>query len=262
MKKTVRNKHTIFVWGFFLSATAVIGGCHAPVVNMHNVDVVELSSRKIDLVLDFKIQNPNWCALPLADLEYTFQTEGKAFAKGQLPPPMPLVPGQKTITVYAPIALQSEEFMPMIRKCWSGKNVDYKVIVRATFSVLGIKVPVTTTMNNSLPGIKLPKWSLKGSKLKKDKTPLLLLVFELENPNKHALSLASMSGKLKAGEHVVMEIFQPVVAKIPGGKKVRIEVPIQVRAIELLMALGEAFSKGKLLKFDGDFILKKPMELK
>lgn len=239
-----------------------LGGCRAPEVDLHNVDIKEMSFRKIDLQLEFKVYNPNWCDLPLSDLEYTFQTEGKAFAKGKLPPPVPIVPGGKTITLLAPLALQSKEFMPIIRKCWSGKEADYEISTRATFNFLGIDIPVTFTVKNTLPAIQLPKWSLKGSILQKGSAPLLVLIFELTNPNKQALSIASISGKLKSGEYVVMEIFQPIVAKILGGKKVRIEVPIRVRAMGLLMALGKALSTGELLRFEGDFKLKKPLKLR
>ena len=257
----MNKKHVIYVWGCLLAA-ALFGGCRAPEVDLHNVDIVEMSFRKIDLQLEFKVRNPNWCALPLSDLKYTFQTQGKAFAKGKLPPPVPIVGGGETITLFAPLDLHSKEFMPIIRKCWSGKEADYKIKILATFSALGIPIPVTMTVKNSLPAIQLPKWSLKGSTLQKGGSPMLTLIFELTNPNKHALSIASVSGKLKSGEHVVMEIFQPVVAKIPGGKKVRIEVPIRVQAMGLLMALGKALSTGELLRFEGDFKLKKPLELR
>lgn len=247
--------------GAVLAAT--LGGCaiKRPTLKLRDIEVAGLDFKKLDLVLDLAVTNPNSHQISLYGLEYDLAAGGESFAAGALPRPVTPLAAKHTTIVKVPVALEFKRLLPLLTKATSGEAVDCELNVTATFDFIGVKLSVPLKRRGRLPALRAPSWRFRDVKWVGSGRSVVALTFEVENPNRFALPLRSLSGALMAGDKPLLRVDRSSLSPIPAGKTASVVVPVKLDVAAALAAVARAINDPKSLRFEGNLDLDPPVAL-
>ncbi len=217
MQSMLQKVWVVVVAVLLLSVSA---GCvKPPTVKLHDIDVVGIDFRKIDLVFALKVTNPNNFQLDFSSLTYGLASDGTEIVKGALASPVMSLSANETTIVRAPISLEYAALAPMLRNIRAGETIPYQFSTAAEFLFLDLlKIPVHLKRSGRMPALRKPAWHFRDVRLVKGPPSWLELSFEVENPNIFELPLEKLSGVLKYGNEIILRIDEPNLKPIPPGK--------------------------------------------
>ena len=246
----------------FLLVPGLMGcGFQKPTLRLRDIEVAGLDFRRLELVLDLAVSNPNDYQISLHGLEYGLTAGGQRFAGGSLPRPVTPLAARQTTVVKAPLTVEFARLVPLLRKLGAGEQMDYQLTAKATFNFVAFKVPVTLQRSGRLPALRAPSWRLVDVKLTSGAEPTALVVFEVDNPNRFALPLRSLSGVLKYGDQPLLRVDRPALSPVPAGKTARVTVPVKLDAAGAARALAAALTSRQRIGFEGKLELDPPVAL-
>ncbi len=246
-----------------LLLTSALTGCgfQKPTLKLRDIEVAALDFQKLELVLDFAVTNPNDYQISLHGLEYALAAGGQRFASGAMPRPVTPLAARQTTVVKAPVTMQFAHLRPILSKLGAGEQIDYQLTVKATFDFVAFKVPVSLKRAGKLPALRAPSWRLVDVRLAAGAEPTALVVFEVNNPNRFALPLRSLSGVLKYGDQPLLRVDRPTLRAVPAGKTAKLTVPVRLDAAGAARALAAALGSPQSLRFEGNLELDPPVAL-
>ena len=209
------------MWVVFVAALLMsvsIGCVKPPTVKLHDIDVTGVDFRKIDLVFDLKVTNPNNFQLNFSSLTYSLTSDGVEIIKDALSSPVMSLSANETVIVRAPVSVEYAALAPILRNVRAGEAIPYQFSTTAKFHFLGLKIPVRLKRSGRMPALRKPAWHFRDVRLVKGPPSWLELSFEVENPNIFELPLEQLSGALKYGNEIVVRINEPNLKPIPPGK--------------------------------------------
>lgn len=251
--------------GSVLLACAVLasalGGCavQKPTLKLRDIELAGMDFKKLDLLLDLAVTNPNSYQISLFALEYDLTAAGETLAGGALPRPVTPLAARQTTVVKAPVALAFKGLAPVLAKA-AAEDIDYELNVKATFDYLGFKIHVPLTRRGRLPALRAPTWRLRDAKWIEGAAPKIALTFEVNNPNRFALPLRSLSGSLMAGDKPLLRVDRSSLPAVPAGKTANVTVPVEVDVAAAAEAV-RALTQSAALRFEGNLHLAAPVSL-
>ena len=84
------------------------GGCSVrpPTLKLRDIEVAAVDFKKLDLVLDFAVHNPNDYQISFHAFEYAMSAAGATLASGALDRPVTPLAARQTTVIKAPVALE------------------------------------------------------------------------------------------------------------------------------------------------------------
>jgi LEA14-like dessication related protein len=143
-----------------LLLTAACAGLVAPVfeepsVELQDAEVVDYDLQQADLLFDFRIDNPNGIALPLAGIDYELFLNGARLLEGTQDRRIDIA-ANGTSRVELPMTVRYEDLIAAFRGLRGRQQSDYEIRAGFLFDVplLGrVRVPVEEGGNLALPGL-------------------------------------------------------------------------------------------------------------
>lgn len=237
-----------------------VGGCSKPTVRLHDVSLTRMTTEELELALGFEVKNPNPVALPLETLTYGFNAGDDSIADGTLEAAGE-IPANSTVRLEAPLRVYFRKIEPLVRRVRGGEDLAYESVTEATFSVLGMSLPVTMKQGGRLMAFFKPVWVLRDVQILSADASRLGVVVDITNPNKFSLALAGLNGSLRIGDTTVVEVDRAVAAELPGGQTTRVEFPVRIQALSLARKVASELAAGRKPEFTGEFELAAPADL-
>ena len=233
-----------------------------PTVKLDDIHVAGLDFQKLDLIFDLKVDNPNPFQISISGLEYDLTAVGERFAEGALPQPVAALGAGQVAHVRAPVALHYKRLLPLLQKLRSAEPIPYEFKTTLTFNLLGTKVPVPLAHAGRIPALRAPSWHFRNMQLVKGTTPVVKLVFDVENPNQFELPLKQLTGALQAGDKPLIQVSEVALAPVPAGQTATLTIPVQINAAGVARAVAEVLTERQPLRFEGELRLGSPASLR
>ncbi|XP_058743105.1 uncharacterized protein LOC131615933 [Vicia villosa] len=224
----------------FGKPTADVKGIHIPTVNLH----------KIDLVVDVLIKNPNPVPIPLIDINYLIESDGRKLVSG-------LIPDAGTIhshgeeTVKIPLTLIYDDIKKTYSDIKPGSIIPYLIKVDLIFDVpvLGRltlpldktgKIPIPYKPDVDIEKIQFKKFSMEET--------VANLHLKLENMNDFDLGLNALDYEVWLGDDNIGGAELGKSANLEKNGITYIDVPITFRPKDFGSALWDMI-RGKGLGY-------------
>lgn len=176
-------------------------GFGKPTADVTGVHIPHISLEKAELVVDVLITNPNPVPIPLVDIEYLIESEGRKLVSGTIPDAGTIhAHGSETVTI--PFLLVYDDIRSTYREIEPGSVIPYKVrvVLHVDIPVVGRvslplekdgEIPVPYRPDVSVDRIKFEQFSFEES--------TATLHLSLDNRNAFDLGLNSMDYEVWLG---------------------------------------------------------------
>jgi len=248
---------------FLALALAPVGGCRfrTPTVEVRGVEVAAIDFEGLEVVYDLAVTNPNETQLGLWAVTWRLRSGADAIARGSLPRPVtPLSAGQ-TAVVRLPVDIRYDAVAPLL----GGPDRDWplpcELVGEATFDYLGQKRSASFRRAGELPALRRPSWSFRDLRLAAPGEGVLLLTFEVTNPNGFALRLSRLTGTVLAGDEAVVRVDRAPLSAVPAGRTARLVAPVKLTPEAALRAAARAEAAPASLRFEGRLLMGPPRGL-
>lgn len=140
-------------------AILLSAGCATPRVNLQSALLQKLTSRMMQVGLNFSLYNPNSYALPLQGLSWKLDLFSKSFTNGSVNFSRQ-IPAQRTIEALVPIGINIANLIGQIQALLTRKTIPWafqgECIFRAPTGPIGGAFALDGSWPNPLSGGKLP----------------------------------------------------------------------------------------------------------
>ncbi|KAH7387836.1 hypothetical protein KP509_16G044400 [Ceratopteris richardii] len=242
-KKPTKRKE---VGGFFRKPTAAVSGFH----------ILHISLKKVDIVVDVLVTNPNPIPIPLVDIIYLIESDGHKLISGTIPD-AGTVRAHGSETIKIPICLIYRDVKDTYDDIQPGEIIPYRVSVELLIDVpiIGrVSLPLEKKVETPAPykpDVDLDKIEYDRFSLEETTASLHLKV---ENKNKFDLGVNTLEYNFTLGDHNIANATLSESTKIGQCGEGILEVPITFRPKDLGSAVwdiirgrGAGYSmKGKL----------------
>lgn len=213
----------------FSKPTAEVSGVHIPHIN----------HEKADIVVDVLVKNPNPVPIPLVDMNYLVDSDGRKLASGLIPNPGTIhAHGSETVKI--PVTLIYDDIKSTYKDIKPGNIIPYRVRVDLIINVpvLGkITIPVEKT--GEIPVPYRPEVDVEKIHFEKfsfEETMASLRV-KIENKNDFELALKSLDYQVWLGEHSIGGAELQKSANIGKHDASHIDLPVTFHPKEFGSAL-------------------------
>lgn len=213
----------------FGKPTADVSGIHIPSINIH----------KVDLVVDVLIKNPNPVPIPLIDINYLIESDGRKLVSGLIPDAGTIhAHGEETVKI--PVTLIYDDIKQTYADIKPGSIIPYRVKVDLIFDVpiLGrLTLPLEKTGEIPIPykpDIDVDK--IQFEKFSFEET-IANLHLKLENKNDFDLGLNALDYEVWLGDVSIGGAQLTKSAKLEKSGISYIDVPITFRPKDFGSAL-------------------------
>ncbi|XP_062188883.1 uncharacterized protein LOC133892186 [Phragmites australis] len=169
-------------------------GFGKPTADVSGIHIPHISLEKIELIVDVLIANPNPVPIPLVDIEYLIESEGRKLVSGTIPD-AGTIHAHGSETVKIPVLLIYDDIKSTYKEIKPGSIIPYKVrvVLHIDIPVIGrISIPLEKTGEIPVPykpdvdidKIKFEKFSFEESNV--------ILHLNLDNKNDFDLGLNTM----------------------------------------------------------------------
>ncbi|HEX2254870.1 MAG TPA: LEA type 2 family protein [Thermoanaerobaculia bacterium] len=256
----VRHPSTVLLLAALLVVLLSTAGCaellqtagiQEPRVSLDSTRLTSLSLSDVDLLLGFRVDNPNSVGVSFDRFDYRLSVAGTPLAEGDQRRGVTLAAGGAS-TVEIPLSVAWSDLSAIYRSLRGGGDPGYSLEAGFWFDVpvLGaIRVPVST--DGSFPRLSMPRLSLASLDVERltASGAELALQLELENPNDFAFTVNDLDYRLAlAGETVAGTAGGRGVRVASGGTE-RWTVPLSVDFLRAGQALARALSGGGRLDY-------------
>lgn len=193
----------------------------------------------------FAIHNPNAMGLKLDGLDWAFAFDGQKLFDGKMPAGLQL-PANGTSELKVPITIPFRAIPALVTTYRTKAEAPYKVQARAS-----IKTPVGVLAlpigwEGMLPIPKLPSIALDTARI--DSVTLtgarVLVQFGVDNPNKFALPLDALGGRVTVAGHQVAGLSLATPRPLAAGEKTLVQLPIDISFASAGFAVASAITSG------------------
>ncbi|CAI8586667.1 unnamed protein product [Vicia faba] len=224
----------------FGKPTADVKGIHIPTVNLH----------KIDLVVDVLIKNPNPVPIPLIDINYLIESDGRKLVSGLIPDAGTIhAHGEETVKI--PLTLIYDDIKKTYADIKPGSIIPYLIKVDLIFDVpvLGRftlpldktgKIPIPYKPDIDIEKIQFKKFSMEET--------VANLHLKLENMNDFDLGLNALDYEVWLGDDNIGGAELAKSANLEKNGITYIDVPITFRPKDFGSALWDMI-RGKGLGY-------------
>lgn len=131
---------------------ASAGGCRlrTPEIELHGIALESVSLKKANVILRFRVTNPNGFDLKVRSLESDLFVAGVPFVHGIARQPIPTCRANSSIVVAAEAVLEYEKLLAVLREGPRLLGLPYEVKGTAVFDLLGFAVPARITGDGRL----------------------------------------------------------------------------------------------------------------
>ena len=174
-----------------IGEAVTIGAPSADVIGIH---IPHVSLEKIELIVDVMIVNPNPVPIPLVDIEYSIESEGRKLVSGTIPD-AGTIHARGTETIKIPLLLIYDDIRSAYKEIKPGSIIPYrvKVVLHIDIPVLG-RISIPLQKNGKIPVPYRPDVDIEKIKFEQfsfeESTATLHL--NLDNKNDFDLGLNSM----------------------------------------------------------------------
>jgi len=208
-----------------LLATMSLGGCGKPSVALSNVRLSDIGPQRIDLLMEFNVENPNPVDLDLSQMRYSLSAAGSELAGGTLDR-RASVPAGGSGSVTLPVSLPYAALVPLWEARASGEALPYELLAEFDLAKYGVPVKVPLRHRGSIPPLRAPSLRLRDVRLAGvDRIEVLV---DVSNPNTFQLPLESLAGRLVYGGETLVEIAGASIPTIPAGETKTITLPVRL----------------------------------
>jgi len=241
-----------------LTTTLTLGGCAKPSVSLADVELADISLDRIDLVLDFAVDNPNPVGMNLAGLSYALTADEHGLADGKVTE-SGAVPASGVGHVKVPVSLAYEALRPLWKALAAHEAVPYELDAAFDFGSYGVPVSIPFKHSGSIPPLYPPKWGIKDVRLAGVDTVEVLLA--VENPNSFDLPLEGLVGKLTYGGETLFDMSQSSLPAVAAGRSATLKIPVRLdsaglKKVASRLVTGSIGAGG--FGFDGDLKMSLP----
>jgi len=240
-------------------------GCtvRPPTLKLRDIEVAAADFKKLDLVLEFAVHNPNDYQISLHAFEYEMSAAGGTLASGALDRPVTPLAAGKTVVVRAPVTLEFAALAGPLVKAVGGESIDYELACRATFDFTAFKKHVPFSHAGTLPALRAPSWRFRDVRWQPADAggPRVTLVFEVTNPNRFALPLRKLSGALMYGDQPLVHVEAGALKPVPAEASAQVQASAKLDAAEAVKALLAGLKDRQALRFEGRLALDVPPAL-
>ncbi|XP_077234140.1 uncharacterized protein LOC143876288 [Tasmannia lanceolata] len=214
-------------------------GFGKPTADVTAVHIPSIGLKKADLVIDVLITNPNPIPIPLVDINYLIESDGRKLVSGLIPDGG-TVHAHGTETVKVPLTLIFDDIKSTYNDIKGGSIIPYKVRLELIVDVPVIgnitlplektgEIPVPYKPDVDLEKIKFDRFSFEETSA--------TLHLKLENKNDFDLGLNALDYEVWLGEVSIGGANLSKSAKIDKNGNGVIEVPILFRPKDFGSAL-------------------------
>jgi len=189
----------------------------------------ELDLEGVTLGLVYRIDNPNAIGLPLANVDYKVDVEGRQAVSGSSRTGL-RIPANGSAPLELPIRLRYADVPGLLTNLATKERLGFHVQATAGIEtpvgVIGIPFSYTGEVERpkmphiGLAGISLGSASLSGLSFK--------MKVDVANPNGFALPVGALAYGLKVGGSPVLSAASQGIGSVPGRGKTQLEIPVQL----------------------------------
>jgi len=252
--------------GAVLAGGMFLAGCQPkqPVIDLHDVKLSSVGTRKIDLVLEFKIFNANLWDAKLKRLDFAVSLAGKDFVTGELANPARTFKALEWDTLEVPATVHLENLSEITARAKEAGALDGNLHCQAVFQVVGIDLPTTVRKPVHLNRPRWPIWHFKAIRSPEEKAEegiAFEAVCDVENPNSFDLPTSAVRGQLFLGASPLARIDVPYPGVIPARGKKEVVLRVAVKPPKLEKSSWRSWLTREPLRFEGNFELDPPVSL-
>ncbi|KAK3148794.1 hypothetical protein QOZ80_3AG0208750 [Eleusine coracana subsp. coracana] len=208
----------------FGKPTADVSGIHIPHISLH----------RADLVVDVLIKNPNPVPIPLVDIDYLIDSDGRKLVSGLIPDAGTIhAHGEETVKI--PVSLVFDDIKNTYKDIQPGSIIPYlvRVVLLVDVPIIGrIKIPLQKSGEIPIPykpDVDVEK--IKFHRFSFDETTATLHL-KLENKNDFDLGLNMLQYEMWLGDDSIVSAELTENTKIEKQGISRMQVPFSFRPKE------------------------------
>jgi LEA14-like dessication related protein len=204
-------------------------GFQKPKLTFQSFTPRELDLEGVTLGLVYRIDNPNPIGLPLANVDYKVDVEGRQAVSGSSRTGLH-IPASGSAPLELPIRLRYADvpgfLTNLLTKERLGFHVQATAGIQTPVGVIGIPMSYTGEVDRpklpqiGLAGISLGSASLSGLSFK--------VRVNVANPNGFALPVGALAYGLKVGGNPVVSAASQGIGSVAGHGKTQLEIPVQL----------------------------------
>ncbi|XP_062212979.1 uncharacterized protein LOC133913753 [Phragmites australis] len=205
----------------FGKPTADVSGIHIPHISLH----------RADLVVDVLIKNPNPVPIPLVDIDYLIDSDGRKLVSGLIPDAGTIhAHGEETVKI--PVSLVFDDIKSTYKDIQPGSIIPYlvRVVLLVDVPIIGrIKIPIEKTGEIPVPykpDVDVEK--IKFHRFSFEETTATLHL-KLENKNDFDLGLNMLQYEMWLGDDNIASAELTQSAKIEKQGITRMQMPFSFR---------------------------------
>ena len=253
-KKQMKTILSIIISMIFLQCAALqeFAKLQKPKLNIEKVRVTAINLKKLDLMFDVNIDNPNPLSANLVGFDYDLNLGGESFLSGQQEKKLVIEANSKS-QIHFPVSFFFEN---IYKRYQSLKNLDstsYKLMCGLMFDlpILG-KTRIPVTKSGNIPLIKIPTIKVNSLKLKKLKLSGadLLLNLELINPNNFSFALNEFNYNLNINNKNWAKGHSLNKMNINKKGKSTLSVPVTLNFKQIGRTVYKLIASSKKLNYD------------
>lgn len=210
-------------------------GFGKPTADVAGVHIPHISLERADLVVDVLIKNPNPVPVPLVDIDYLIDSDGRKLVSGLIPDAGTIhAHGQETVKI--PVSLVFDDIKSTYRDIKPGSIIPYlvRVILLIDVPIIGrIKLPLEKSGEIPVPykpDVDVEK--IKFHRFSFEETTATLHL-KLENKNDFDLDLNMLEYEMWLGDDSIASAELTESAKIEKQGITKMQIPFSFRPKEL-----------------------------
>lgn len=214
-------------------------GFGKPTADVTTIHIPSIDLKTIELIVDVLVQNPNPVPIPLCDINYLIESDGRKLVSGLIPDAGTLrAHGSETIKV--PLKLVYEDIKNTYKDINEGTVIPYKVLVELIMDVPVIgKITLPIEKKGEIPVPNKPEVDLvkiKLGELSFEETSATLHL-KLMNKNDFDMGLNALEYQVWLGDENIGGAKLAKSAKIDKKGEGVVEIPISFRPKDFGSAL-------------------------
>jgi LEA14-like dessication related protein len=241
---------------------SLLAPSNRPTATLVGVRITDFSLSDLTVVLDVAVKNPYGVALPLANIDYAFASQGQPFLKGQAPLQGSIPAGQSK-TFALPTKVVFAELLKLLTSVRPGAIIPYRATLGLSVNapVLGPlrlplekdgTLPVPAPPSVSVASVGWTNVSLAGASG--------VLKLRVANPNAFAFDVAGLDYDIKLGSFPLAKGGLVNAANLAPGAAQELGIKVAVSTaqagmaiIQLVQGRSSAYSLGGALSIGTPF---------
>lgn len=218
---------------------SLLGPSNRPTASLVGVRIADFSLTDLTVVLDVAVKNPYAVALPLANIDYAFASQGQPFLKGQAPL-QGSIPARQSKTFSLPAKVVFGELLKLLTGVRPGSIIPYRASLGLSVNAPAVgmlrlplekdgTLPVPAPPTVSVPSVAWKNVSLAGA------TGVLNL--RVSNPNAFAFDVAGLDYDIKLGNFPLAKGGLVNAASLAAGAAQELGINVQLSTAQAGMAL-------------------------